>query len=720
MRRRWQESPGECRAASIENAARQIHEAALRDSALRGDLRELGGEPSPSMGPGHVQGKLSEFFDRGRPAAGLAAGEAIENAGLTVAAARPDFRLRSPYAPAAVLSGESARPVAPPPFGGEGAPAEDLPGRIQKGLRFFRDQQSPLDGKWNARIRTSSVLNNCQLIFLYEALDLSREKRAIVRGLMDYIWLRQDAKGGFPGFPGGTVSDDLSVQAYLAAKIAGEDERSERMLRLERFIRENNSLEGASVAKYYLSLFRLRPTPFLPPGMLYLSLRMGSFLPWPRVILYPFLYLFKSAGTHALDDAKVPYRLGLRTLPVGSRRSPLGTKRFFRWMLGHMNQDATLFDYTLPTIPNLIALAARGDRYADLVFRGVETLEGFLVRDEAGMLHQAFGLDNVGETAAVLWALLDMGLSPRDPMVVRAERFLWGVQQHRTGAFGFTENNQHFPDSDMTGTVFYVLQRLAALRGGGTIEARLRRGMEWLLGLQNQDGGFGTWEREKLPRLSRLLRRFSIPGLVLSESVVEQTARIALALDALRSMSRTTEAAYERAIRFLLARQLPDGSYEGTWFVGRLFSTASTLTALATKLPDPGSRQKVLEAVARGLDYILSRQNDGDGGFSESPESGAPLPGSSPTQTGLVVSQLLRLLEETGDLFRRRLDGPIAWAVGYLLSTQKEDGLWHDAAWTGVAVPGLEYLIYPYLQELAPLHAIGMYHRRSASPPGAR
>ena len=49
--------------------------------------------------------------------------------------------------------------------------------------------------------------------------------------------------------------------------------------------------------------------------------------------------------------------------------------------------------------------------------------------------------------------------------------------------------------------------------------------------------------------------------------------------------------------------------------------------------------------------------------------------------------------------------------IAFLVSTQQADGLWHDATWTGVTFPKLEYLIYPYIQESAELQAMGMFRR---------
>ena len=91
-------------------------------------------------------------------------------------------------------------------------------------------------------------------------------------------------------------------------------------------------------------------------------------------------------------------------------------------------------------------------------------------------------------------------------------------------------------------------------------------------------------------------------------------------------------------------------------------------------------------------------------------------------QTGLIATELMIFLQEDHDRHWAMLKPHLERAVAFLVGTQQADGLWHDATWTGVTFPKLEYLIYPYIQESAEIQALGMFRRaldRHAGGPGA-
>jgi squalene-hopene/tetraprenyl-beta-curcumene cyclase len=50
--------------------------------------------------------------------------------------------------------------------------------------------------------------------------------------------------------------------------------------------------------------------------------------------------------------------------------------------------------------------------------------------------------------------------------------------------------------------------------------------------------------------------------------------------------------------------------------------------------------------------------------------------------------------------------------VDYLLSTQQEDGGWTDAWWTGTGFPEVFYLNYHYYSIYFPLQALETYRKR--------
>ncbi|MBI4424272.1 MAG: hypothetical protein HY554_11120 [Elusimicrobia bacterium] len=584
---------------------------------------------------------------------------------------------------------------------------------MSRAVEFFRASQEA-KGSWTAPIRTSSARYNTYLILLYEALGLAGEKRELIAALMRYIWSQQTGLGGFAGYPGGKEESSLALQVYLAAKIAGEDERSERMRRLETFIRERDLARRPGRAKPFLMLFNLAPPPLMAPGLFRAVLALEGKLPWVRVLVYPLLYLLASRHSIELAPEKVPHRIGLRSLPRSKGSRVWGAERFFRWLLERFNRDGTFFDYTPTSVFALIALSTRL-AHRGLVARGLETLEGFVTRVASGAAYLSPGYLDLGETLVVLLALLDAGVSPDDPMVRRAEALLWRSRHPKTGAFGASFHNDHFPDADTTASAIYALRRLAQARGERRPDPRLRQGIDWLLTRQNADGGFATYEKASLPWLSGWLKRLlGKKEIVLSESVIEHTARAVGTLSLFQDESPRIRAAFERGHEWLLRRQQADGSYPGTWMIDYLFGTAMAVPALGTRGDDPRSRAALERAFA-----FLERHQRADGGFSESPDSYAKgevvtLPYGSPAQTGAILVPLLLFLRETGYRDWTRLEPMLSRAAGFLRGAQQEDGLWRDATWTATTFPGYEYVIYPFIQEAAPLHAVALYEQALA------
>ena len=302
---------------------------------------------------------------------------------------------------------------------------------------------------------------NLHMVFLYEFLNKTEEKKDLVQGLMSYAWTQQNSDGGFPGYPGGASDPSISVLAYVAGKISGDPETSQRMLKLESYIRVSRAMESPGIALPYLMIFGLSNDSTCGAGVIETTLQhMDGELPWIKVILYPVMHILATGQTHELRGDKFPSRLKItgfcpKWLPHPFRGLALGEKDFWNWMDSHFNEDGTLFDYTPTTIPALMALSTGGSKYSELLNRGVRSLESFQVRKNQG-IYQSPGEASVGETVGILFSLIEAGFTDQDPMVQKAERFLWSMQQTETGAFGFSKHNIHFPDTDDTGTTIYV------------------------------------------------------------------------------------------------------------------------------------------------------------------------------------------------------------------------------------------------------------------------
>jgi squalene cyclase len=591
---------------------------------------------------------------------------------------------------------------------------------------LFKTQKP--DGSFTNLVETSSAFYANEMILLYEFLGILESKRETAEGLMRWTWRQQNADGGISGYPNGPSEVGISVQTYLAARILGESESSARMRNLAAYFRPRRDALDEFLVRPFLMVFGLDRTGDCVPGFLpRIGLRLEGKLPWFKRVLFPMLHILSSGHVHRLPPEKTPIAIqdtGFCPDFLARTRKRPGSEAFWKWIEGAFNSDGTLFEYAPTTIPGLMALStyekddARGKRFADWISKGVAQLERFQFRDPDGSIRQAPGDAAVGETSAFLIGMHFSGISPSEPAMEQARKFLLHAQHPETGAFGMSTNNEKNPDSDDTALAIGALRSLAEAEGtyglpeNAELRAKLRKGMDWMLGLQNRDGGFATWEKDHL-RISKPFSRLS--DLVMSESVLEHTARAAATLALFRDERPEYAKAYARALKYIRSNQLRDGSYPGTWFVNYLFGTAIAITALATHTEADYLRPDLQKSIEASLRYIADHQHS-DGGFSESPASFevrryVPLPSSSPSQTGIVTAALLAFAKYERYRHWNVIEPIVDRAVAYLVKTQKEDGFWHDSTWTGVVFPRFEYAIYPTVQELGAAQALGMYLR---------
>src|SRR5712691_8062227 len=113
----------------------------------------------------------------------------------------------------------------------------------------------------------------------------------------------------------------------------------------------------------------------------------------------------------------------------------------------------------------------------------------------------------VWDTAIAMVALEEAGLPPDHPALVQAARWLlekqllgpgdWQIKNRdaEPGGWAFEFHNDFYPDVDDSAFVLMALQRVA-YPDRPRMEAALRRGLAWLLSMQNRDGGWGAFDRD--------------------------------------------------------------------------------------------------------------------------------------------------------------------------------------------------------------------------------
>jgi squalene-hopene/tetraprenyl-beta-curcumene cyclase len=275
-------------------------------------------------------------------------------------------------------------------------------------------------------------------------------------------------------------------------------------------------------------------------------------------------------------------------------------------------------------------------------------------------------------------------------------------------------------DNDDTGTVLTAFGD--ALAGDALdpdvtqrITTSLERGRDWLLGMQNPDGGWSAFVHglpAKRPgplftgpvEISiddpvAALRTLLYPPRELGDPSTEDlSGRV---LDGLGRIGLTTASpAVTRAIEFLKAQQLDHGGFWGRWTVNYLASTACVLQGLARVRADLSEPW-----VRRAVGFLIERQN-ADGGWGELPDSYAnpAMAGRGPSMpplTGLVLTGLIDAGEASS--------ATVARGIAYLLSEQRPDGSWPHGDWLQAIVPPDTFYILAEAAKHYPVEALAHY-----------
>ena len=227
--------------------------------------------------------------------------------------------------------------------------------------------------------------------------------------------------------------------------------------------------------------------------------------------------------------------------------------------------------------------------------------------------------------------------------------------------------------------------------------AAIGRGVQWLLAMQNHDGGWGAFDRNNDRRFLCYVP-FADHNAMIDPSTPDLAARV---LEALAMLGRRLgDPRVDRAVAYLRRMQEPDGAWFGRWGVNYIYGTWQVLVGLrAVGVPrdDP--------AVARGAAWLLGCQHR-CGAWGESADSyeDPTLRGQGPPTASQTAWALMGLVAAG------LADHPaVVRGVRYLLDRQREDGTWDEPEFTGTGFPRVFYLRYHYYRIYFPLMALGRW-----------
>ena len=599
------------------------------------------------------------------------------------------------------------------------------------------------EGNWAGELQADSTLESDYVFFLHV---VGRFEPVRVAKLANYIRRRQLADGGWNIYQGGPSELNATVKAYVALKMAGDSPEDSHMSAARRRIHELGGLEQTnSYTRFYLALggaVKWKHVPAIPPELMlpptWFFFNLYSVSAWTRAIVVPLtiLYslrpqwpvperarvdeLFRDPSGHipAFDwDGKVVtwgnmflaidrlFKLH-ESLPWKPFRK-MALARAERWLLEHLERSEGLGAIYPAMVNSIFALLAMGHPADDpLTARELAHLQSFEIEDEDTIRLQPC-LSPVWDTAIVMYSLEEAGLPPDHPSLVKAAGWLldrqivgsgdWQIKNKDAapGGWAFEYRNDFYPDVDDASFVMMALQRVV-WPGKARLEHALRRGLQWMVSMQNRDGGWGAFDRDNdCAILTRV--PFADHNAMIDPSTADVTARV------LECLARfgwpETHPVVQKALNFLHNEQTEEGAWYGRWGVNYVYGTSGVL-----RMQEAFGLETSPEA-QRGAEWLCSVQNP-DGGFGEScasydDPSRKGQGSSTPSQTawGLI-----------GLMATRELDDPaITRAVQYLLDEQTEAGFWKETEFTGTGFPRVFYLRYHLYRDSFPLYALARY-----------
>jgi squalene-hopene/tetraprenyl-beta-curcumene cyclase len=309
------------------------------------------------------------------------------------------------------------------------------------------------DGHWCGELEGDTILGS-EYILAMHFLGRTHEKRVVKAA--EYIRRKQLPEGGWAIYPGGPPEVSSSVKAYLVLKLIGDKPDQLHMVRARRRILDLGGVEACnSFTKLYLAIFGHYPwskCPAVPPEIILLPrwfyINIYEMSSWSRAIFIPLSIIWATK-----PRCSMPPRANIRELWVRSRKSldigfwttvfygidrglklleklpikpsrEIALKRAEEWILARLKGSDGLGAIFPPIVNTIFALRCLGyPQDHPTVQQQVAELEKLEIEEEETLRVQPC-FSPVWDTAMVINALVESGLAPDDPAVLRGASWM--------------------------------------------------------------------------------------------------------------------------------------------------------------------------------------------------------------------------------------------------------------------------------------------------------
>ncbi len=417
----------------------------------------------------------------------------------------------------------------------------DWTARLEQAIERGADHLLSLqvdEGYWLGELEADSTLESDYIYYLH-VLGKADPKR--ITKLANYVRQKQLADGGWSTYPGGPSELNATCKAYFALKLAGDATDLPHMTQARETVHRLGGLERSnSYVRFYLAVAgavgwdlvpAILPEMMLLPNWFYLNIyEMSS---WTRGIVIPMAIL-----SALRPDWRLPERARVDELFCDPSRKTaafdwsyqlLSWRNFFlaldralklyeklpwkplrqralreakSWLLEHIERTEGLAAIYPAMMNSIFALMALGHGPDDpLTAREIREFARFEIEEDDTIRLQPC-VSPVWDTCIAMVALEEAGVPADHPALVKSAEWIlskqvlgpgdWQVKNKdaEPGGWVFEFRNDFYPDVDDTAFVLMALQRVK-YPDTVRMEAAVRRGIQWLLSMQNRDGGLG-------------------------------------------------------------------------------------------------------------------------------------------------------------------------------------------------------------------------------------
>lgn len=637
------------------------------------------------------------------------------------------------------------------------------------------------DGHWCGELEGDSILQSEYILMKWileqehAVLHDGRDGWDVLQRIASRLRAQQRPDGGWGQYRDSAVDVSGSVKAYFALKLMGDDPRSEPMQAAVRVIHAAGGAETCnSFSNFYLACLgqiSWNAVPAIPPEIIRLPrwsyFHLDKVSAWTRTMILPLSLVATLRPTRPLPeslaidelfvDQEARHQLTLRSQTprawkvffksvdrvIKLLNDPLNSTSYRRnsielaweWIKNRMGQDGPAATDGLGAIfpamvySQVVMKALGYEREHSRVRRAEEELDALFLESPDGSIRIQPCFSPVWDTGISLYALADCGLTRESEPLSKAAAWLRAKESRFQGdwvrnvdgdppftGWCFEYHNAWYPDCDDTAMVGNALLRL----GGDENVSASERALDWMLAMQNIDGGWAAFDRT-VERTILEYVPFADHSAMQDPSCTDITGR---ALEFLHGHGLDLDHdAVAAGIDFIKSRQEDDGSFRGRWGVNYIYGTWQAIVG-----PIECGVSSDEDWVRKAGGWLKSIQKD-DGSFGETANSNLDPSLKSqgvatPSQTAWGAMAMLSIFGPE--------DPQVLAAMSWLESKQLDDvsaadprtnpdgdpsGSWVELEMTGIGFPGVFYLRYHMYRLYFPMMALGRYvAARGVSP----